>query len=136
MPLTNASPFHTVAQKLFPNTPQVAVFDTSFHSSMPDYAYIYPIDYKYYTDDRVRRYGFHGTSHQYVATRAAAHLGKALSVTNLITLHVGNGASASAIKDGRVVDTSMGLTPLEGLMMGTRCGDIDPSILGYLVERG
>eukprot|EP01134_Creolimax_fragrantissima_P003196 CFRG3196T1 len=125
-----------VAQKLFPSTAQVACFDTSFHSSMPDYAYIYPIDYNHYTKDKIRRYGFHGTSHQYVANRAAELIGKPLSALNMITLHVGNGASAAAIKEGRVIDTSMGLTPLEGLMMGTRCGDIDPSIHGYLLERG
>jgi acetate kinase len=116
----------------FPKLPQVAVFDTAFHQSMPAYAYRYALPEHWYSEHRVRRYGFHGTSHQYVAEQTAAYLGQPLDALNLITLHLGNGASAAAIRSGRCVDTSMGLTPLEGLMMGTRCGDIDPAILFYM----
>ncbi len=112
--------------------PQVAVFDTAFHQSLPDYAYRYALPTGLYTQHGVRRYGFHGTSHRYVAKLAAEFLGKPLHETNLITLHLGNGASVTAIENGRSVDTSMGMTPLEGLMMGTRCGDIDPAIHFYL----
>lgn len=112
--------------------PQVAVFDTAFHQTLPDYAYRYALPKHLYTDLGVRRYGFHGTSHRYVAQQAAEHLGKPLAQTNLITLHLGNGASATAIKNGESIDTSMGMTPLEGLMMGSRCGDIDPAIPFYL----
>ena len=118
-----------VARELFPGVPSVAVFDTAFHQTMPPTAYRYAIPEYLYREHRVRRYGFHGTSHQYVAERAAAMLGQALGdQCNLITLHLGNGASATAIRAGRSVDTSMGMTPLEGLVMGTRCGDIDPAI--------
>ncbi|MEI8570547.1 acetate kinase [Methylomonas sp. LW13] len=113
-------------------TPQVAVFDTAFHLTLPDYAYRYALPEHLYTDHGVRRYGFHGTSHRYVAEQAAQYLGKPLSETNLITLHLGNGASVTAIQNGRSIDTSMGMTPLEGLMMGSRCGDIDPAIHFYL----
>jgi acetate kinase len=119
-------------QRVFPGVPQVAVFDTAFHQSMPPHAYIYPLPYSFYALHRVRRYGFHGTSHLWVAKKAAAHLGKPLRVLHLITLHLGNGASAAAIRQGVSVDTSMGMTPLEGLVMGTRCGDLDPAIPFYL----
>mgnify|MGYP001351628606 CR=1 FL=1 len=112
--------------------PQVAVFDTAFHSTLPDYAYRYALPNSLYQDQGVRRYGFHGTSHHYVAKQAAAFLGKPLAETNLITLHLGNGASVTAIENGLSVDTSMGMTPLEGLMMGTRSGDIDPALHFYL----
>lgn len=112
--------------------PQVAVFDTAFHHSLPDYAYRYALPDALYREQGVRRYGFHGMSHHYVAKRAAAFLGKELNQCNLITLHLGNGASVAAIQNGLSIDTSMGMTPLEGLMMGTRCGDIDPALHFYL----
>jgi len=121
-----------VARELFPGVPQVAVFDTAFHQTMPRTAYRYAIPGYLYREHHVRRYGFHGTSHAYVAKQAAAMLGKPLSQCNLITLHLGNGASATAIRDGASVDTSMGMTPLEGLVMGSRCGDIDPAVHFYL----
>ena len=121
-----------VARDLFPTVPQVAVFDNAFHQTMPPEAYRYAIPEYLYREHRVRRYGFHGTSHYYVAKRAAVLLGRPLAECNLITLHLGNGASATAIRAGQSVDTSMGLTPLEGLVMGTRCGDIDPAIHFYL----
>jgi acetate kinase len=121
-----------VARDLFPTVPQVAVFDNAFHQTMPPEAYRYAIPEYLYREHRVRRYGFHGTSHYYVAKRAAVLLGRPLTECNLITLHLGNGASATAIRAGQSVDTSMGLTPLEGLVMGTRCGDIDPAIHFYL----
>jgi acetate kinase len=123
-----------VAREHFPDVPQVAVFDTAFHQTMPDHAFLYALSYSYYKQHHVRRYGFHGTSHRYVAKQAAAHLNKSLESLNLITLHLGNGASATAIQAGRSVDTSMGMTPLEGLIMGTRCGDLDPAIQGYLAR--
>jgi acetate kinase len=122
-------------QNVLPNTPQIAVFDTAFHQSIPDYASFYPLPYEYYEKYHIRKYGFHGTSHEYVATQAAKQLGKKSSECNLITLHLGNGASACAIKKGQSIDTSMGFTPLEGLMMGTRCGDIDGSLVFYLEEK-
>ncbi len=112
--------------------PQIAVFDTAFHHTLPDYAYRYALPANLYTEHSVRRYGFHGTSHRYVARLAAEFLGKPVDETNLITLHLGNGASVTAIENGQSIDTSMGMTPLEGLMMGTRCGDIDPAIHFYL----
>ncbi|AFL72552.1 acetate/propionate family kinase [Thiocystis violascens] len=121
-----------VARRLFPSVPSVVVFDTAFHQTMPPAAYRYAIPEFLYTEHRIRRYGFHGTSHGYVASRAARVLGKPLEQCNLITLHLGNGASAAAIRGGQCIDTSMGLTPLEGLVMGTRCGDIDPAVLIYL----
>ena len=121
-------------KKLYPNLPQVAVFDTAFHQTMPPPAYLYPLPYVLYQEKNVRRYGFHGTSHAYVAKEAARMLDKPLTEVNLITLHLGNGASATAIREGKSIDTSMGLTPLEGLMMGTRCGDIDPAIIPFLSE--
>jgi len=112
--------------------PQVAVFDTAFHQSIPDHAFLYALPYALYEQQRVRRYGFHGTSHSYVAQQAALHLGRPIEDLKIISLHLGNGASAAAIKDGKCVDTSMGMTPLEGLVMGTRSGDLDPAILPYL----
>ncbi|MFF8899181.1 acetate kinase [Streptomyces lydicus] len=120
------------AQALRPDLPQVAVFDTAFHSTMPEYAARYAIDVETADAHRVRRYGFHGTSHAYVSRRTAALLGKDPSEVNVIVLHLGNGASASAVAGGRCVDTSMGLTPLEGLVMGTRSGDIDPAVTFHL----
>jgi len=118
----------------YPNLPQVAVFDTAFHQSMPQYAYLYPIPYKLSQTSNIRRYGFHGTSHAYVAKEAATMLDRDLKTVNLITLHLGNGASVTAIRSGESIDTSMGMTPLEGLMMGTRSGDIDPAIIPYLIN--
>lgn len=120
------------ALRQMPATPQVAVFDTAFHQTLPDYAYRYALPDRLYSQHGVRRYGFHGTSHRYVAGQAAESLGKPLREANLITLHLGNGASVTAIKNGESIDTSMGMTPLEGLMMGSRCGDIDPAIHFYL----
>lgn len=120
------------AMRLMSEVPQVAVFDTAFHQTLPDYAYRYALPERLYRENGVRRYGFHGTSHRYVANQAAEFLGKPLTQTNLITLHLGNGASVTAIRDGISIDTSMGMTPLEGLMMGTRSGDIDPAIHFYL----
>jgi acetate kinase len=117
-----------------PDVPQVAVFDTAFHQSIAAHAYRYAVPEALYSGHKVRRFGFHGTSHAYVAKRAAALLGRPLWSLNLITLHLGNGASAAAIRDGQSVDTSMGMTPLEGLIMGTRCGDIDPAIHFYLAR--
>ena len=123
------------AQKVMPDVPMVGVFDTAFHQTMNDWAYIYPLPYEYYQEYKVRRYGFHGTSHRYVALRAAEMLGRGPSECNLITCHLGNGASVCAIKNGRSIDTSMGFTPLEGLVMGTRSGDIDPAIVGFLAKK-
>jgi acetate kinase len=120
------------ARRVFPGVPQVAVFDTAFHQSMPAHAFTYALPYSLYALHHVRRYGFHGTSHLWVAKEAAAHLGKPLHLLHLITLHLGNGASAAAIRQGVSVDTSMGMTPLEGLVMGTRCGDLDPAVPFYL----
>ncbi|MGQ9454745.1 MAG: acetate/propionate family kinase [Armatimonadota bacterium] len=123
--------------RLMPGVPQVAVFDTAFHATMPDYAYIYALPYNYYTDSGVRRYGFHGTSHKYVSGQALKFLeerGLPRESVKLITCHLGNGCSMTAIVGGRVVDTSMGMTPAEGLVMGTRSGDIDPAVLLYLAR--
>jgi len=114
------------------DVPQVAVFDTAFHQSIPEHAYLYALPYDLYEKQKVRRYGFHGTSHAYVARQAAHYLGRPFEELNIITLHLGNGASAAAIKRGKCIDTSMGMTPLEGLVMGTRSGDLDPAILFYL----
>ena len=122
-------------QKLLPEVPQVAVFDTAFHQTMPDYAYLYPIPYKYFEKYGIRRYGFHGTSHRYVSQRVCEFLGVEPEGKKIITCHIGNGGSISAVKDGKCVDTSMGLTPLEGLVMGTRCGDIDPTIVEFLAHK-
>ncbi len=119
-----------------PEAAQVACFDTAFHTSIPQTAYLYALPYEIYEQYRVRRYGFHGTSHRYVARRCAALLGVDKTQANIITCHLGNGCSMTAVKGGKSVDTSMGLTPLEGLVMGTRCGDIDPAILFYLAEKG
>lgn len=124
-----------VAQKIFPTATQVGVFDTAFHHTMPPKAFHYAVPLALYQDHKIRRYGFHGTSHHYVALQAAEVLGKPLSESNLITIHVGNGASITAIKNGQSIDTSMGLTPLEGLIMGTRCGDIDPAIPHFLTTQ-
>jgi acetate kinase len=121
-----------VAMESAPAVPQVAVFDTAFHQSLPPHAYRYAIPKKLYEAHQVRRYGFHGTSHRYVAKKATEFLKKPLDTLNLISLHLGNGASAAAIRQGQCIDTSMGLTPLEGLIMGTRCGDLDPAIIFYL----
>ena len=120
---------------LMPTTPMVAVFDTAFHQTMPPESYIYALPYEYYQKYKIRRYGFHGTSHKYVSQRAAQMLGVNINDLKLITCHLGNGASVTAIKHGRVVDTSMGFTPLEGLVMGTRSGDIDPAIVSYIKEK-
>ena len=120
--------------ELMPAVPQVAVFDTSFHQTMPRSAFLYALPYEYYTDLKVRKYGFHGTSHRYVSGRAGEILGQSSDGLRLITLHLGNGSSAAAIKDGRCIDTSMGFTPLEGLVMGTRSGDLDPAVVTYLGE--
>lgn len=119
---------------VLPDVPNVAIFDTAFHQTMPDYAYIYPLPYDWYVRYGVRRYGFHGTSHLYVSKRAAVLLGKKASECNIITMHIGNGVSHCAIRNGVSVDTSMGLTPLEGAVMGTRCGDIDPAIPGFMMQ--
>ncbi len=119
-------------QKYFGAVPQVAVFDTAFHQTIPSRAFLYAIEYSLYKDHGVRRYGFHGTSHKYVANRGALLLGKNISEINLITIHLGNGSSIAAIEKGKSVDTTMGLTPLEGIVMGTRSGDIDPGIIFYL----
>ena len=120
---------------LMPKTPQVVVFDNAFHSTMPDYAYLYAIPYELYEKYHVRRYGFHGTSHRYVSKRVCEILGLDQADSKLITCHIGNGASIAAVLNGKVVDTSMGLTPLAGVMMGSRCGDIDPSAVTYLMEK-
>lgn len=121
-------------QQLLPNTPQVAVFDTSFHSTIPNFAHTYAIPTKVASDFGIRRYGFHGTSHQYVTKQAAKFLNQKVEETNLVICHIGNGGSVTAIHNGKSVDTSMGLTPLEGLVMGTRAGDIDPGVLFHLAR--
>lgn len=120
------------AREMFPSVPQVAVFDTAFHRTLPPRAYLYAVPYRFYRDHRLRRYGFHGTSHAYVTGQAARLMQRPLAEVNLISLHLGNGASAAAVRAGQCVDTSMGMTPLEGLVMGTRCGDIDPSVPFFL----
>ena len=122
-------------QKLMPGIPQVAVFDTSFHQTMPDYAYFYGLPYDLYEKYKIRRYGFHGTSHKYVGQRAAALLGRPAEELKLITCHLGNGSSITAIRGGKSIETSMGFTPLQGLLMGTRCGDLDPAIVTYLMRK-
>lgn len=123
-----------VAQKIFPDAPQVAVFDTAFHQTIPAHAFLYAIPYFLYEKEKIRRYGFHGTSHAYVAEKAAAYMHRPLSQLSLITIHLGNGASMAAIKNGQCVDTTMGMTPLEGLVMGTRSGDLDPAIPFFLAD--
>ena len=122
-------------KEVMPGIPMVAVFDTAFHQTMPDKAYMYGIPYEYYEKYKVRRYGFHGTSHDFVSKRAAEILGKKREELNIIVCHLGNGASISAVKKGQSVDTSMGLTPLEGLIMGTRSGDIDPAIVSFIADK-
>lgn len=124
-----------VATDLFPGKPQVVVFDTAFHQTLPAYAFHYAIPYEYYEKYRIRRYGFHGTSHHFVALQAARLIGKPIDQTQFISAHLGNGCSAAAVRNGRSVDTTMGLTPLEGLMMGTRSGDVDPSLHLFLQEK-
>jgi len=124
------------AEAIFGDVPQVAVFDTAFHQTLPPSAYLYGIPREFYDKYRIRRYGFHGTSHRYVAGIAMQMMKRSPENTNIITCHLGNGASITAIQAGRSIDTSMGFTPLEGLMMGTRSGDLDPSIIFYLEERG
>ncbi|MDD5439731.1 MAG: acetate kinase [Candidatus Omnitrophica bacterium] len=121
--------------EIFPRIKQVAVFDTAFHQSMPPHAFIYGIPYEYYTKYGIRRYGFHGTSHRYVSERAAQILEKPINKLKIVTVHLGNGASIAAVDRGRSIDTSMGFTPLEGLLMGTRSGDMDPFIVIYLMEK-
>ena len=122
-------------QRLLPNVKQVAVFDTAFHQTMPAESYIYALPYEYYEKYKIRRFGFHGTSHKYITNRAAEMLGKDVNEVNLITCHLGNGSSICAVKNGKSIDTSMGFTPLEGLAMGTRCGDLDPAILPFIMEK-
>ena len=123
-------------KSLMPNTPMVAVFDTAFHQTMPKTAYMYPLPYELYTKYGIRKYGFHGTSHKYVSAECAKLMGKDIKDVKIITCHLGNGASLAAIKDGHCVDTSMGFTPLEGIAMGTRCGNIDPAIVTFLMNEG
>jgi acetate kinase len=122
-------------QELMPDTPQVGVFDTAFHQTMPDYAYMYGIPYSLYEKYGIRRYGFHGTSHRYVSARACEFLGVPYEEQRIITAHIGNGGSVTAIKNGKSIDTSMGLTPVEGLVMGTRSGDVDPGVISYIMEK-
>ena len=122
-------------QELMPETPMVAVFDTAFHQTMPEEAYLYGLPYEYYENYKVRRYGFHGTSHSFVSKKAAELAGKPYEDLKIIVCHLGNGASLSAVKNGKSVDTSMGLTPLEGLIMGTRSGDMDPAIMEYIAKK-
>ncbi|HHU06822.1 MAG TPA: acetate kinase [Clostridiaceae bacterium] len=124
-----------VCEEIMPGIPQVAVFDTAFHQTMPPEAYIYALPYRYYEDMGIRRYGFHGTSHMFVSQQAVQLLGGKAEGTKIITAHLGNGSSFAAVKDGKCVDTSMGLTPLAGIPMGTRCGDIDPAIVPYIMEK-
>ena len=125
----------SAAESAFPELPQVAIFDTAFHQTMPEKAFIYGIPYKLYKEHGIRRYGFHGTSHYFVAQQAAKMLDKPLEQCNFISAHLGNGCSVAAIKDGKSVDTSLGMTPLEGVMMGTRSGDVDPGIIFHLVNQ-
>jgi len=124
-----------VARAIFPDSPQVAVFDTAFHQTIPMESYLYAIPFELYEKHRIRRYGFHGTSHAYVAERVAEYLGRPLGELNLITIHLGNGASMAALKNGIYVDTTMGMTPLAGLVMGTRSGDIDPALTFFLADQ-
>ncbi|RHP61827.1 acetate kinase [Bacteroides sp. OF04-15BH] len=122
-------------QKLMPQVPQIAVFDTAFHQTMPEHAYLYPVPYELYEKYGVRRYGFHGTSHRYVSKRVCEYLNIPVEGSKIITCHIGNGGSIAAIKDGKCIDTSMGMTPLEGLMMGTRSGDIDAGAVLYIMKK-
>lgn len=140
--LSSLAPLHNpanlqgieVAQALFPNAPSVAVFDTEFHATMPQKSFLYAIPYEYYEKYGIRRYGFHGTSHQYVAETAAEFLGKKMDEFNAVTCHLGNGCSMAAVKNGKSIDTSMGMTPLAGLVMGTRSGDIDPALHAFIAN--
>lgn len=122
-------------EKIMPGIPQTAVFDTGFHSTMPDYAYMYALPYEYYTKYGIRRYGFHGTSHRYVSKRCIELLGGKAEGTKIVTCHLGNGSSITAVKDGKCFDTTMGVTPLEGIIMGTRCGSIDPAIIPIIMKK-
>ncbi len=138
----NLAPLHNphnltgidVCAALIPDVPQVAVFDTAFHQSLPDFAYTYAVPYRFYEENRIRKYGFHGTSHRYVAERAAQILGRDIKQLRIITAHLGNGSSLCAVGNGKSCDTSMGFTPLSGVVMGTRCGDIDPAFVAYLIK--
>lgn len=140
--LSSLAPLHNppnlvgikVCRERFGQIPHVAVFDTAFHQTMPECAYRYAVPADWYERDGIRRYGFHGSSHRYVSIRAADHLGRPMSELRMITLHLGNGASAAAVDEGRCIDTSMGFTPLEGLVMGTRCGDLDPAVCFYMQQ--
>ena len=123
-------------KKIMPNTPQVAVFDTAFHQTMPPKAFMYALPYEYYENDRIRKYGFHGTSHKYVAQQAVKVLGKDAKDLKIVTCHLGNGSSISAVDGGKCVDTSMGFTPLDGVPMGTRTGSMDPAVMTYLMNKG
>ena len=136
-PLHNPANLKGVAavKAILPDIPQVGVFDTAFHQTMPDYAYLYALPYEYYEKYQIRRYGFHGTSHRFVSQHVCEMLGIKPEGTKIITCHIGNGASIAAIKDGKVIDTSMGLTPLEGLIMGTRSGDVDGGVVTYLQNK-
>ncbi len=139
----NLAPLHNPANitgveaitAVLPDVPQVGVFDTAFHQTMPAKSYMYALPYRFYTEDGVRRYGFHGTSHRYVSQRACEFLGIDITKQKMVTCHIGNGGSITAVLNGKSVDTSMGLTPTEGLMMGTRVGDVDPGVLTYLMKR-
>ena len=122
-------------QHVLPSVPQVVTFDTAYHQTMPDYAYMYALPYEYYEKYRVRRYGAHGTSHQFVAYKGAKYVGLDIDHSKIITCHIGNGSSISALVNGKVVDTSMGFTPLEGMIMGTRCGNIDPNVVPYIMKK-
>ena len=123
------------AKEAFAGKPMVAVFDTAFHQTMPEEAYMYALPYEMYKEHRIRKYGFHGTSHKFVAAEAAKFLGKPAEELKIITCHLGNGSSVSAVKNGKCVDTSMGFTPLDGVVMGTRCGSIDPAIVPFIMEK-
>jgi acetate kinase len=131
----NITGIKACAEIMGENVPQVAVFDTAFHQTMPDYAYMYALPYEYYEKYGIRRYGFHGTSHRYVSKRVAELLNKKPEELNIVTCHLGNGSSIAAVKGGKCMDTTMGVTPLEGLMMGTRCGSIDPAIVPLIMKR-
>ena len=138
----NLAPLHNppniiginACKELMPNTPMVAVFDTAFHQTLPDYAYIYPLPYELYEKHRIRKYGFHGTSHKFVSKAAAEFLNKNIEELKIITCHLGNGVSLAAVKNGKSIDTSMGFTPLAGVAMGTRSGNIDPAIVTFLIK--
>ncbi|MBO4355319.1 MAG: acetate kinase [Clostridia bacterium] len=131
----NITGIKACAEIMGENIPQVAVFDTAFHQTMPDYAYMYALPEKYYKDYHIRRYGFHGTSHRYITMKVAELLGKKSEELNIVTCHLGNGSSITAVKNGKCFDTTMGLTPLEGIIMGTRCGSIDPAIVPFIMKQ-